>query len=243
MTVINALGGLIDPNDTTERDRPVLTRRIMDDARASGMTAVNVTVGYVFGPKEPFQESVGDVAMFSRLIAENPRDLIKVTTTADIARAKAEKKVGVILGFQNAAMMGDDPKRVDIFADMGVKIIQLTYNLPNQLGDGSMGKENRGLTPVRQAGCRAAERQQGDGGPQPLRPADLPGRGAGFDTADFDQPHRLPRAYRPAAQPRPTRSCGWWLRRAASSASTSCRSWRRTGRRMRPMSWPISSTL
>ena len=146
MTVINALGGLIDPNDTTERDRPVLTRRIMDDARASGMTAVNFTVGYVFGPKEPFQESVGDVAMFSRLIAENPRDLIKVTTTADIARAKAEKKVGVILGFQNAAMMGDDPKRVDIFADMGVKIIQLTYNLPNQLGDGSMGKENRGLT-------------------------------------------------------------------------------------------------
>src|SRR6185369_11151504 len=113
MTVINALGGLIDPNDTTERDRPVLTRRIMDDARASGMTAVNVTVGYVFGPKEPFQESVGDVAMFSRLIAENPRDLIKVTTIADIARAKAEKKVGVILGFQNAAMMGDDPKRVD----------------------------------------------------------------------------------------------------------------------------------
>jgi membrane dipeptidase len=36
---------------------------------------------------------------------------------------------------------------VDIFADMGVKIIQLTYNLPNQLGDGSMGKEGRGLTP------------------------------------------------------------------------------------------------
>jgi membrane dipeptidase len=147
MTVINALGGLIDPNDTTERDRPVLTKRIMDDARASGMTAVNFTVGYVFGPKEPFQESVADVAMFSRLIAENPRDLIKVATTADIARAKAEKKVGVILGFQNAAMMGADPKRVDIFADMGVKIIQLTYNLPNQLGDGSMGKENRGLTP------------------------------------------------------------------------------------------------
>src|SRR6185369_8610515 len=112
----------------------------------SGMTAVNFTVGYVFGPKEPFQESVADVAMFSRLNAENPRDLIKIATTADIARARAEKKVGVILGFQNAAMMGDDPKRVDIFADMGVKIIQLTYNLPNQLGDGSMGKENRGLT-------------------------------------------------------------------------------------------------
>ena len=147
ITVINALGGLGDPNDTTERDRPALSKRIMDDARASGLSAVNWTVGYVFGKEEPFQESVAEVAKFDRLIRESPRDLIKVWTTADIARAKAEKKVGVILGFQNAAMMGDDPKRVDIFADMGVKIIQLTYNLPNQLGDGSMGKENRGLTP------------------------------------------------------------------------------------------------
>ena len=146
MTVINALGGLGDPNDNTERDRPAISKRIMDDARASGLTAVNWTVGYVFGKDEPFQESVAEVAKFDRLIRENPRDLIKVWTTADMARAKAEKKVGVILGFQNAAMMGDDPKRVDIFADMGVKIIQLTYNLPNQLGDGSMGKENRGLT-------------------------------------------------------------------------------------------------
>ena len=147
MTVINALGGLIDPNDTAERERPVLTRRIMADARASGMTAVNATLGFVFGSKEPFQESVAGVAQYDRLIAEHSRDLIKVLTTADIARAKAERKIGVIYGFQNAAMMGDDPKRVDIFADMGVKIIQLTYNLPNQLGDGSMGKEGRGLTP------------------------------------------------------------------------------------------------
>jgi membrane dipeptidase len=43
-------------------------------------------------------------------------------------------------------MMGDDAKRVDIFADMGVRVIQLTYNPPNQLGDGSMGKQDRGLT-------------------------------------------------------------------------------------------------
>jgi membrane dipeptidase len=147
MTVINALGGLVDPNDTADRPRPVLSHRILADARASGMTAVNWTVGFVFGTEEPFQESVAEVAQYDRLIRENPRDLVKVLTTADIARAKAERKVGVILGFQNAAMMGDDASRVDIFADMGVKIIQLTYNLPNQLGDGSMGKEGRGLTP------------------------------------------------------------------------------------------------
>ena len=43
-------------------------------------------------------------------------------------------------------LIGQDPTRVDIFADMGVRIIQLTYNLPNQLGDGAIAPEGRGLT-------------------------------------------------------------------------------------------------
>ena len=43
-------------------------------------------------------------------------------------------------------MMGQDASRVDVFANLGVRIIQLTYNNANQLGDGSMAPENRGLT-------------------------------------------------------------------------------------------------
>ncbi|WP_296597112.1 membrane dipeptidase [Phenylobacterium sp.] len=145
MTVINALGGLDDPN-FPERTRPELTPRILADARASGLTAVNWTIGYVAGPDEPFQKSVADIGQYDALIRAHPKDVIKVLTAADIARAKAEKKVGVIYGFQNAAMMGDDASRVDIFADLGVRIIQLTYNLRNQLGDGSIVPEGRGLT-------------------------------------------------------------------------------------------------
>lgn len=144
-TVINALGGLLDPN-TPDQPKVVMTPRILGDAHASGMTAVNCTFGYVFGPKEPFESTVADVAYWDRLVRENSRDLIKVLTTADIAAAKAQNKIGVIYGFQNAAMMGQDASRVDIFADMGVRIIQLTYNNANQLGDGSTAPGNRGLT-------------------------------------------------------------------------------------------------
>ena len=146
IVVVNALGGLNDPNHD-EPARPTLTPRILADAHASGTTAVNVTIGYVAGPQEPFQQSVAETAMWDRLIADNSKDVIKVLTAADIIRAQKERKVGVILGFQNAAMMGDDASRVDIFADMGVRIIQLTYNLRNQLGDGSIVPEGRGLTP------------------------------------------------------------------------------------------------
>ncbi len=51
------------------------------------------------------------------------------------------------MGFQNAAMMGDNAERVDIFAGLGVKVIQLTYNVANQLGSGSMVSANQGLSP------------------------------------------------------------------------------------------------
>jgi membrane dipeptidase len=146
MIVINALGGLIDPN-LEEPKRAAVTPRILKDARDSGMTAVNCTIGYVAGPQEPFQQSVADIGQYDAMIRAYPKDLLKVLTAADIVRAKAEKKIGVILGFQNAAMMGDDAARVDIFADLGVRIVQLTYNLRNPLGDGSIVPEGRGLTP------------------------------------------------------------------------------------------------
>src|SRR5579862_8405600 len=73
-TVINTLGGLLDPN-TPDLPKVVMTPRILGDAHASGMTAVNCTFGYVFGPKEPFETTVADVAYWDRLVRENERDL------------------------------------------------------------------------------------------------------------------------------------------------------------------------
>ena len=147
MMVINALGGLGNPNDEIERDGPFLDARSFADAHASGLTAVNITLGYVMGKGEPFEETVQAIGQWDRLVRDNPRDLIKVLGVADIQRAKHEGKIGLIYGFQNGAMMGDDAKRVDIFANLGVRVFQLTYNDGNRLGDGSMPATNRGLTP------------------------------------------------------------------------------------------------
>jgi len=147
MIVVNALGSIGNPNDTTERDRPYLDARTLAEAHASGETAVNVTIGYVSGTGDPFEQTVREIGQWDRLVRDHSRDLVKVLTAADIERAKRDGKVGLIFGFQNAAMMGKDATRADIFADLGVRIIQLTYNPANQIGDGSMAPENRGITP------------------------------------------------------------------------------------------------
>lgn len=146
LIVINSLGGLEDPNKSDlDADAP-LGRRVIDDAIASGMTATNWTLGYVSGEAEPFEATVRDVVHFDGVLRDNAKHLTKVLTAADIRRAKAEGKIGVIYGFQNAAMMGDRADRVDLFADMGVRVVQLTYNLKNQLGGGSVAPGDIPLT-------------------------------------------------------------------------------------------------
>jgi membrane dipeptidase len=153
MLIVNALGGFEDPNQpraSAAAVQPqrghVLAPRLIADARASGMNVVNQTIGYVAGDGDPFEDTMREIATWQARFAEMPADLLKVLTAADIERARREHRIGVILGFQNAAMVGDDASRIDIFADMGVRVIQLTYNPANQIGDGSMAPENRGLT-------------------------------------------------------------------------------------------------
>jgi membrane dipeptidase len=146
LIIVNALGGLADPN-VEPADRRALSDRIVADARDSGLTAVNVTMGYVAGDEEPFEQSVREIARWDAKVANRPADLIKVAAAGDILRARRESKIGIIYGFQNAVMMGTDASRVQVFADLGVRVIQLTYNPANTLGDGSMAPQNRGLTP------------------------------------------------------------------------------------------------
>jgi membrane dipeptidase len=148
--IVNALGGLENPNLPDPESQPkaaAVDERVLREAHASGLTAVNVTLGYISGDMEPFEFTVRDVAEMDALIRANSKDLVKIHTAADISRAKSEGRIGIIYGFQNAAMLGSDATRVDVFANLGVRVIQLTYNPANQIGDGSAATMNRGLTP------------------------------------------------------------------------------------------------
>ncbi|NVM78234.1 membrane dipeptidase [Duganella sp. SG902] len=150
--IIDALGGIDNINLPVSRRENAdsdfgIDARALADAKASGLTAFNMTIGYVFGDGDPYEKTVAEVQAWNAFIQRKPADLLLVRGAADIRRAHAEKRIGVILGFQNAAMMGNDARRVEVFAKGGVRVIQLTYNGPNQLGDGSMAPANKGLTP------------------------------------------------------------------------------------------------
>jgi membrane dipeptidase len=155
--IINALGSLDNPNAQHSAEAAgklvqssedmTIDARTLADAHASGLTAVNITLGYTMGDMPPFEHTMTEIEVWDAIVAGHEADLIKVRTVADLYEAKSSGRIGIIYGFQNAVAIGADLTRIETFARLGVRVIQLTYNQANHIGDGSMAPENRGLTP------------------------------------------------------------------------------------------------
>jgi membrane dipeptidase len=171
---INALGVLDNPNlpVVPEADAAGLDslgylsglRRIdarsLADARSAGLSAVNITLGHVAGSGDAFCETVRDITGWNAFIARHAGTLRRVLNVADIDAAADAGQVGVIYGFQNTEMLGRELDRVRLFAKMGVRVIQLTYNGRNAVGDGATVPDDRGLT---RFGAEVVERLQSEG--------------------------------------------------------------------------------
>lgn len=123
-----------------------LTTEMVANAKSSGMTAVNVTVSGMGYGAAAFEQTVRALAFWSREIATHPGTFAPIRSVADIRAAKTERRLGIILGFQDATMYESDLSRVALFHELGVRVVQLTYNLRNLLGDGCLERANGGLS-------------------------------------------------------------------------------------------------
>jgi membrane dipeptidase len=118
------------------------SRAVFEDMRKGGITAANCTVSVW----ENFTESMKNVARFQRYFAEHGDILMPVRTTADIHRAKTEGKVGIVLGWQNTSGIEDQLPYLGLFKELGVGIMQLTYNTQNWVGTGCYESRDGGLS-------------------------------------------------------------------------------------------------
>jgi len=108
---------------------------------ASGLTALNVTVS-----GGDFESTVENIALWTGEAAKYPQLLSIVRRHGDIAGAKKDGTLGLILGFQDTEMLERDLTRLDTFRQLGVLIIQLTYNIRNLIGDGCLEPGDAGLS-------------------------------------------------------------------------------------------------
>lgn len=125
-----------------------LTPAMVENARRSGITAVNSTIsGSGSSPAELYESTVRNIAAWHHEFDLHPDVFLSVRSIADIHVAKAARKVGVVFGFQDTTPYWDRLDRVETFHRLGVRIVQLTYNGANLVGDGCLVPEDRGLKP------------------------------------------------------------------------------------------------
>ena len=115
---------------------------VYDSLHAGGVTAINATIAVWEG----YEQTLDNVAAWLRRFREHADLLSQAGSVEDVRRAKAEGKTAVILGWQNASPIGNDLDRLALFHTLGVRIVQVTYNERNLLGNGCFERTDDGLS-------------------------------------------------------------------------------------------------
>jgi membrane dipeptidase len=121
---------------------PWSVRRERAALREGGVDAVFATVASL----EDTGAAVTAVAQWLR-VDEDPAVPVRVATSvAEIRAAKAADQTAVVLHFQGSEPLRAEAGLVGVFARLGVRVIQPTYNYRGAAGDGCCEPENAGLS-------------------------------------------------------------------------------------------------
>jgi membrane dipeptidase len=118
-----------------------LKDEMVRNASRSGITAVNLTVS-----GGGFESTVRQMAKWNAEIDKYPEVMRQVRTVAQMTDAKRYGVLGIVFGFQDTTPIEDDLSRLVVFYNLGVRIVQLTYNTRNLVGDGCLEPGNGGLS-------------------------------------------------------------------------------------------------
>jgi membrane dipeptidase len=121
---------------------PLVRRREYIDLYAKGgVTCVAATVAH----GADAGGAVKNLGGWLRFL-DGRADLLLVRTAADIERAKRERKVGLVFHFQGTDQFENDLNLVEAYRALGVRMVQLTYNVKNRVGDGCEERTDAGLS-------------------------------------------------------------------------------------------------
>ena len=97
---------------------------IFRQMQAGGLSAVHATIAY----HENARETLSRIGEWNRRFETWPELIRPVREASDIRLAHQEGRVGIFFGFQNCSPIEDDISLVEVFRQLGVLIMQLTYN-------------------------------------------------------------------------------------------------------------------
>ncbi|HET7756787.1 MAG TPA: membrane dipeptidase, partial [Steroidobacteraceae bacterium] len=126
-------------------DRLPLPQSDLDQVRASGVDVVKFSLG---GINADFGHTVAEIGRVQRLIEAHPDYFTQVRVAGDIARARQESRLGIIFSFESTDMLQGRLETLELFRNLGVRVMQLSYNRRSPFAAGVMQPDGGGLTPL-----------------------------------------------------------------------------------------------
>ena len=125
---------------------PAAAKEYIDWWHTSGVTVGAGT--YTSGTRieVAFEDAVKGIAEARSMIDSLDGELKLVLKADDIEQAYRDGKHGMIIDFQDTLPFGTDVARIDLFHNLGLRQVQLTYNLRNLVGDGCTEHNASGIT-------------------------------------------------------------------------------------------------
>jgi len=118
------------------------SRNLFEEMKRGKLSAANCTCAVW----ENFAGAMERLSECKQFFEKNADLITQVYTASDILRAKSENKVGIFLGWQNTDGINNYIPYLKIFHELGVRVMQLTYNTQNSVGSGCYEKHDGGLS-------------------------------------------------------------------------------------------------
>lgn len=109
---------------------------------AGGIDALLTSAGAI----EDFRTTMEVVAKWLEIERAGKQKIRIARSVADIRAAKAAGETAIVLHFQGADPIEDELDFINVFHAAGLRVMQLTYNSRNRLGDGCFEPTDAGLS-------------------------------------------------------------------------------------------------
>jgi membrane dipeptidase len=115
----------------------------LDRVWECGVDVVKCSIG---GINADFAETVKQIAHIQKVIEAHPAYFLQVRVPTDLERTKRERKMGIIFSFESVEMLEGNLERIELFRNLGVRVMQLSYNRRSQFSAGVLEPNAGGLT-------------------------------------------------------------------------------------------------
>ncbi|HSW17182.1 MAG TPA: membrane dipeptidase [Ramlibacter sp.] len=125
-----------------------LTASYVESCLANGVEAIHITLNNFQGinPVPDLRHSLKQLAAYRAHLKSLASTVLLVESFGDFERARANKKLAIVMGYQNVPGVDRDLQLLQLFHDAGVRVVQIAHNIRNLYGDGCAEPADAGLS-------------------------------------------------------------------------------------------------